>query len=357
MELEKLEILLQNEKPYRLKQAQKALFSDAVQTWELVFSIPLKTREMLEERLPIAFDFRTVRSLKGGVLKAIIRLKDGISIETVLLRHEGKRNTVCVSSQAGCPAGCLFCSTARSGFKRNLSFNEIIEQVLFFKYYLKNSDKTEGGNISYTAPPGAPDHKTHAEGPEKVTNIVFMGMGEPFLNYANVIKAVRILNDRDKFNIGSRKISISTCGIPEMIEKLPEEKLQVNLAVSLNAPNNRLRSVLMPVNEKYPLEKLLPAVRNYILRTNRRVMFEYVLISGLNDRPEHAYELAGLLKGLLCFVNLIPFNGKGKMHAPKKEEIRVFKHIIEKNGISVTQRFSFGADISAACGQLVYSSP
>ena len=329
MELEKLEILLRNDKAYRIRQAQKAVFSDAVDSWKAATTLRVKTRQMLEEKLPIVFDFETLKSLQGGALKAIIRLKDDITIETVLMKHEKGRNTVCVSSQAGCPANCLFCSTARSGFKRNLTLYEIIEQVLFFKYYLKKSG-------------------------QKINNIVFMGMGEPFFNYTNVIGAVHILNDRDKFNIGSRKISISTFGVPEMIEKLPDEKLQVNLAVSLNAPDNVLRNRMMPVNKKYPLEKLIPAVKNYISRTKRRVMFEYVLISGLNERAEHAYRLASLLKGMLCFVNLIPFNGSGRLHAPEREKIREFREILERNGVSVTQRFSFGADINAACGQLVY---
>ena len=189
-----------------------------------------------------------------------------------------------------------------------------------------------------------------------ITNVVFMGMGEPFLNYGNVMDAIRILNDKDKFNIGARKISISTCGIPQNIEKLSKENLQVNLAISLSAPNNELRSKLMPVNEKYPVETVIDAAKKYIARTNRRVMFEYVLIDKFNESGESARELAVILKGLLCFVNLIPFNGEGALNAPSKEKIGLFKSILKKSGISVTERYKFGQDINAACGQLLYSS-
>jgi 23S rRNA (adenine2503-C2)-methyltransferase len=168
--------------------------------------------------------------------------------------------------------------------------------------------------------------------------------------------AIRICNDKDKFNIGARKISISTCGIPQNIEKLSKENLQVNLAISLSAPNNELRSKLMPINEKYPVEVVIDAAKKYIARTNRRVMFEYVLIDKFNESGEAAGELAVILKGLLCFVNLIPFNGEGALNAPSKEKIGLFKSILKKSGISVTERYKFGQDINAACGQLLYSS-
>ncbi len=256
-------------------------------------------------------------------------VKDGSKIESVLMKHEDGRRTVCVSSQVGCSVGCKFCATGQQGFKRNLTSGEIIEQVLFFARLLK---KTK----------------------EKVTNVVFMGMGEPFLNYDNVIGAIKILNDKNGFNLGSRHFSISTAGIVEGIEKLSEEKLQVNLAISLHAPNNELRSKLMPINKIYPIEKILAAVDDYIKKTNRKVMFEYLMINGVNDSEEEAEELVKILKKPLYFINLISFNPVG--HSDFKPspgwKIKKFKEVLEKNDIPVTQRYRFGREIKAACGQL-----
>ncbi|MCJ7666484.1 MAG: 23S rRNA (adenine(2503)-C(2))-methyltransferase RlmN, partial [Actinobacteria bacterium] len=253
----------------------------------------------------------------------------GVLIETVLMRHSTGRNTVCVSSQAGCALDCLFCQTGRLGFKKNLDPSEIIMQVLFFQRYLKDI----GSSIS---------------------NIVFMGMGEPFLNYDNVLEAVRAINDRDKFNIGARHISISTVGLPEKIKLFASEKIQVNLAVSLNAPNDELRSRIMPVNLQYKIPELLESVKYYIRETNRKVMLEYVMIGGLNDSDEIAIELAALLKGILCLVNLIPYNGRPPLKPPPKARVDAFKKILEENSINVTRRSRFGADIDSACGQLVF---
>ena len=327
MDLERLTEILKNEKPYRIKQAEEAIFSARYNSWDKATSLPKEIRSMLEKELPMDFDFKTIASIDKSTLKAALRLEDGLFVEAVLLLHRGGRNTVCVSSQAGCPMGCIFCVTARAGFKRNLSYHEIIKQVLFFKYYLKKSK-------------------------ESVTNVVFMGMGEPFLNYKNFIKAVRVLNDAHKFGIGARKISVSTCGIPHAIKKLARENIQLNLAVSLNAADNDLRSRIMPVNKKYPVEMLLESVRQYIHTTKRRVMFEYVLINDLNDSEAAALKLASALKELLCFVNLIPCNGPGLLKTPQNEKIRRFIHILESGGIAVTQRYRYGSDINAACGQL-----
>lgn len=339
MDLGKIKEILKNEKPYRLKQAEKAVYRDLADDWSTVSSLPALLRDKLNKSCPISIDYKSNVSQSKDTLKALIKLNDGLAVETVLLQHAQGRNTVCVSSQVGCPLNCLFCKTGKIGYKRNLTAYEIAEQVLFFSYYLKKKNAHKNA------------HKS-----SHVTNVVFMGMGEPFLNYGNVMDAIRICNDKDKFNIGARKISISTCGIPQNIEKLSKENLQVNLAISLSAPNNELRSKLMPVNEKYPVETVIDAAKKYIARTNRRVMFEYVLIDKFNESPEAARELAVILKGLLCFVNLIPFNGEGALNAPSKEKIGLFKSILEKSGISVTERYKFGQDINAACGQLLYSS-
>ena len=321
--------ILEKEGSLRQKQAEKALFKDNAGSWQEVTVLPLALRNELGKAAPIEFDFDIIKSIKGSNFKAAVKLEDGLSVETVLLRHSDGRNSVCVSSQAGCPMGCAFCRTAGAGFARNLGVHEIVLQVLFFSYFLKGF--------------GA-----------KVTNVIFMGMGEPFLNYDNVMGAIRVLNERQCFDIGARKISISTCGITSGIKRLAEEKLQLNLAISLNAPDDGLRSKLMPVNDKYPISEIIRAVKDYIHKTNRRVMFEYVLLDSVNDSREQAARLAGLLGGLLCFVNLIPYNGSGGFSAPSGAKISQFKKILEKNGISVTRRYEFGRDIRAACGQLVY---
>ncbi|MCL5072269.1 MAG: 23S rRNA (adenine(2503)-C(2))-methyltransferase RlmN [Actinobacteria bacterium] len=349
MDLEKLKEILKNEKPYRLKQAEKAVYRDLADDWGTVSSLPASLRERLTECCPISIDYKSIVSKSKDTVKALIRLKDGLAVETVLLQHAPQgtqsRNTVCVSSQVGCPLGCLFCKTGKIGYKRNLTAYEIAEQVLFFSYYLKKKDNSTANKANKSTLKSS-----------HVTNVVFMGMGEPFLNYDNVMDAVRILNDKDKFNIGARKISISTCGIPQKIEKLSKENLQVNLAISLSAPNNELRSRLMPINQKYPVETVIEAAKKYIAVTNRRVMFEYVLMDKFNDSPGTARELAEVLNGLLCFVNLIPYNGKGALNAPSKEKIALFKSILKKSSISVTERYRFGQDINAACGQLLYRS-
>jgi 23S rRNA (adenine2503-C2)-methyltransferase len=330
MELGKIEKILVDEPSYRLKQVERALYRDLIDSWGEATNLPVSLRGKLEKEVPVSYNFNSLTSLKGNSVKAIMELKDGLKIESVLMQHADGRNTVCVSSQVGCPLGCIFCSTGKIGFLRNLDYHEIIEQVLFFSYYLKKIGKT-------------------------LNNVVFMGMGEPFLNYDNVIKAIRILNDGEKFNIGARHISVSTAGIPGGIKKFADEKLQVNLAVSLNAPNDTLRRKIMPVDFKYPVQEVISAVGLYIKKTGRRVMFEYVMLKDLNDPDILAEQLAGLLKGMLCFVNLIPYNGsENNLRPSTRDRINRFKKIIKEGGITVTERFRFGDDINAACGQLVY---
>ena len=318
-----------NKKPrYRLGQAKRALFQDLIQNWQEAVVLPLNLREELNKKCPIEISAKTFFSKDKNTIKTIITLKDGLKIETVLMRHQDKRNTICVSSQIGCSLNCSFCATGKMGFKRNLEVWEIVEQVLFFARYLKRIK-------------------------EKVTNIVFMGMGEPFLNYQNVIGAIKILNDKKGFNLGTRHFSISTVGIVEGIEKLAKEELQINLAISLHAPNDKLRSKLMPINEKYPIQKILSAVDDYIKKTRRRVMFEYIMIRNLNDSEEEAKKLVMLMKKPLYFVNLISYNPTGIFKPSLSLRIKKFKEILEKEGVIVTQRYRFGEDIEAACGQLV----
>ncbi len=345
MDIAKIEEILKKEPPFRLKQARKAIFVDLIENWENITTLPQNLRQKLSENCQIS-ELKTEKILTSKdkqTIKVLFELKDNSKIESVLMRHgsmnspQTGRITVCVSSQIGCAMNCQFCATGQQGFKRNLSSSEIIDQILFFsRLFRKKWIETRSLLI------------------ERVTNVVFMGMGEPFLNYDNVLGAIKILNDKDGFNLGARHISISTCGITEGIEKLAKEPLQVNLAISLNAPNNGLRTILMPINKKYPIEKILAAVDGYIKKTKRRVMFEYLMIRGVNDSPAHAAELSRLLKRNLCFVNLISFNptGHSKFKPSPGWKIKKFKEILEKAGISVTQRYRFGREIKAACGQL-----
>ena len=327
MNLDKLADILSKGPNFRNVQVKKALFEDLIEDWSQAKTLPVDLREELNKKCPLRIDVQATVSEEESSVKALIVLSDGLKIETVLMRHQDGRNTVCVSSQVGCPLGCAFCATGKIGFKRNLKDFEIIEQVLFFSRYLKSKK-------------------------EKVTNIVFMGMGEPFLNYDNVLKAIRILNDKEGLNLGARHFSISTVGIVEGIKKLSEEKLQVNLAISLHASDDKLRTQIMPINKKYPLREVLEAVDEYIAKTNRKVMIEYIMIKGKNDSDENARALAKLVRKPLYFLNLISCNSTGIFEGADQERIKSFKAILEKNKVVVTQRYRFGRDIKAACGQL-----
>ncbi|MFC1629762.1 23S rRNA (adenine(2503)-C(2))-methyltransferase RlmN [Patescibacteria group bacterium] len=327
MDLTQLENLLNKEHPYRLKQAKKALFVDLIEGWREASVLPLLLRENLNKICPIKINTQTLFSKDKKTAKTLITLKDGLKIESVLMKHKDGRNTVCISSQVGCPLSCSFCATGQIGFKRSLEIFEIVEQVLFFARHLKKKG-------------------------EKVTNNVFMGMGEPFLNYENVVGAIRILNDKEGFNLGARHVSISTVGILEGIKKLAGEKLQVNLAISLHAPDDDLRSKIMPINKKYPIADVLKAVDNYIGKTKRRVMFEYLMMKGLNDSDVYAQKLSKLMKKPLYFVNLISYNPTGAFKPSSSWRMKNFKEILEKEGVQVTQRYRFGQNIKAACGQL-----
>lgn len=327
MDIEKIEKIAKSEPAFRLKQIQKVVFHDLIENWNEATTLPKDLREKLARVAPLEITADILSSKDGRSEKACVKLHDNLSIETVLMKHTDKRNTVCVSSQAGCPLGCAFCETGKMGFKRNLTAGEIVEQVLFFARRLKKKG-------------------------EKATNVVFMGMGEPFLNWENVREAIQIINDDNCFGIGARKISVSTSGIIEGIEKMTRDFPQINLAISLHAPDDESRGQLMPVNKKYPLAQVLAAVDEYIKKTNRKVMFEYVMIGGVNDSEEQAKKLAKLLKKPLYMINLIAYNPTGKFKASSPEQIKKFKDILEAAGIFTTQRYRFGADINAACGQL-----
>lgn len=327
MLLENIASILADEPKFRVKQIYETVFLNLINDWGEATNLPLDLRKKLSRECPIKINAKLFTSAKKSNYKALITLDDGVKIETVLMRHADGRNTVCVSSQVGCPLGCKFCATGRLGFTRNLTPMEIVAQVLFFARMLKKEN-------------------------DRVSNVVIMGMGEPFLNYDNVWQAIRILNDKEGLKIGARKISISTSGIIEGIERMARERLQVNLAISLHAPNNELRSELMPINKNYPLKKVLAAVEKYYKTTNRRVMIEYVMIDGVNDSMQQAEELVKLLPDKKYLVNLIAYNDSGVFRASPRVKIKKFKSILERAGIEVVERYRFGADIHAACGQL-----
>jgi 23S rRNA (adenine2503-C2)-methyltransferase len=245
------------------------------------------------------------------------------------MQHRGERNTVCISSQAGCAYACSFCSTGQAGFTRNLTATEIFDQARYFAKQLAREGR-------------------------KITNVVFMGMGEPFANYDAVMGAVALLHDPHGFGLGHRHITISTVGLVDKIDRFAEEQTQVNLAISLHAPTDATRSAIMPVNRKFSTEELMAAVARYIAKTNRKVFFEYVMLAGVNDTDQHAHDLAKLMKGPLYHVNLIPYNSTpdALLRGSDEQRIWAFAKILEQRGTAVTVRTPMGRDIAAACGQL-----
>jgi len=284
---------------------------------------------------------------KDGTAKYLFTLEDGSQIETVLL-PEGRRRTVCISTQVGCNLDCLFCATGKMGFRRNLSAGEIVDQV---NLVMRDASRVARANNAIRNTHNAIRKSSPGE---RITNVVYMGMGEPLLNYDAVVKSIRILNHEKGKNIGIRHITVSTCGIVPGIKKLAREDIQPRLAVSLNAPADTLRTQLMPINAKYPLAELFKAIRDYQHVTHRRATFEYVMIKEKNDSAEHAKTLIKLMHGVICHVNLIEHNphpgcdfaGSGS------ERMKDFAAVLENAGIETTMRFKMGRGIKAACGQL-----
>jgi len=345
MDLKKLEKIFQSEKPFRLKQAKQAIFRDLIESWSEVTTLPIEIREKLTRECPIEIKAEFFPDKDGKSAKALIMLEDGLNVETVLMKHYG-RNTVCISSQIGCPLGCVFCATGKMGFKRSLSFGEIVEQVLFWARYLKKEkQRVHPVKSPANAEVGGAEFN-------KVKNIVFMGMGEPFLNYDNVFETIKILNDDNYLGIGARHISISTVGIIEGIERMAEDMPQINLAISLHAPENELREKLMPINKKYPLARIMMAAKDYVAKTNRKLMFEYIMIKGVNDSEKQAKELVDILNDRLFFVNLIVCNPTGIFEPSEPAQIKIFKDILMKAGIQALERYRFGQEVKGACGQL-----
>ena len=318
------------EPAYRASQIETWLYqryaADPTQMTDL--PKPLRERLAAESALNPLTPLVAVDSSDGMTQKTLFALPDGREIETVLMRYD-RRETLCVSTQAGCAMDCPFCATGQMGFMRNLLAGEIVAQVLYYADRLHRENK-------------------------QVTNIVLMGMGEPLANYAGTWAAIRRLNDPHGFNFGARRITLSTVGLPHAIRRLSREPEQINLAVSLHAPTDDLRNKLVPVNRRYPLAMLMQAVRDYINLTHRRVTFEYALMDGLNDNLLQADQLAGLLHSLLSHVNLIPLNPtpNSPWRGSPDERVYAFRDRLEAAGIPTTVRLRRGIDIAAGCGQL-----
>jgi len=315
---------------YHAKQIFAWIYQKAAYEFAKMSDLPASLRELLADEFYIlGLKLADLQKSSDGTAKFLFELSDGNLIEAVNI-PAASRVTGCVSSQAGCKFACEFCASGLKGFKRNLTSGEILDEVL----YLKNS---------------LPD--------SKLTHIVFMGTGEPLDNYENILKAIRVINSAHAFNIGARRITISTCGIIPGIKKLQEEDLQVELSISLHSADNNLRSKIMPVNRKYPLADLIKCCHEYIEKTNRQITFEYILVKGLNADLPSAQKLAMLLKNLrLAKVNLIPANpvlkSPGRIIPPSASEALSFKDYLFKAGVNVTLRRERGQDIDAACGQL-----
>jgi 23S rRNA (adenine2503-C2)-methyltransferase len=331
---------------FRAKQLAGWIYESLTDDFAAMRTLPAALRAQLQREATITGPrVRTTRASKDGrTRKLLLELADGRLIETVLMLYpatdEGRaRATVCVSTQAGCAYGCTFCATGQMGFDRHLTAGEIVAQVLHFARELRRQpwEAPEGGAL------------------DRVTNLVFMGMGEPLHNYDHTLHALRILNMPEGLNIGARHMTVSTVGLVPGILRLAEEPLQVNLAISLHAPNDAMRLRTMPVTRKYPIAAVLDACRQYVAKTNRQVTFEYVLLAGENDGVPHAYELARLLAPLrhLGHVNLIPVNVTAADYRPPSgEAIPAFRDALRAGGVSNSVRAERGDDIAAACGQL-----
>jgi 23S rRNA (adenine2503-C2)-methyltransferase len=317
------------EPAYRARALLRWIYQKRAASFEDMSDLPKALREKLAEKLRFcSVEEVEVREARDGTVKALLSLWEGRTIETALMPSSTGQYTVCVSSQVGCATGCPFCATGQQGYERNLGASEICDQVLYFARRL--GDK---GTVS---------------------NVVFMGMGEPFANYLDVMSAVEHLNASWGFGLGARNITISTAGHVAGIEKFTAAKSQVGLAVSLHAADNALRNKLVPLNRKYPLEKLIPACDAYVKATGRRITFEYCLFAGVNDSIAQARELAHLLRGLNCHVNLIAANETQSCDwkPPVPEVVNAFKNELDRLHITTTLRKSLGRDISAGCGQL-----
>jgi 23S rRNA (adenine2503-C2)-methyltransferase len=318
------------EPTFRAKQIWHGLYKNFWQLPEEFTNLPVKLREILQKELVFSTIIPEIvqQSSDQETIKTLFRLQDNRAIEAVLMKYENRR-TLCISTQSGCAMGCVFCATGQMGFQRHLTSGEIVAQVMHYVRILS-------------------DQK------DRVTNVVVMGMGEPFHNYDATLAAIDRLNHPEGLNLGARRFTISTVGLVPMIERFTKEKRQINLAISLHASKDDLRSSMLPVNKKYPLDVLLDACRQYVEQTGRRITFEWALIRDINDSLEEARLLAKRLRGMLCHVNVIPLNPTQAYsgQATTRERAIAFQNELEKAGIPCTIRIRRGIDINAGCGQL-----
>ncbi|MBA3603055.1 MAG: 23S rRNA (adenine(2503)-C(2))-methyltransferase RlmN [Parachlamydiaceae bacterium] len=315
---------------YNGKQIYKWVYEKFVLQWDGMTNLSKELREKLSTtfRLPVLEFVKMTPSNDGETYKFLWKMSEGSFVESVLILS-GNRRTVCVSSQVGCPVRCAFCASGKNGFFRNLRPAEIIEQVLQINVWLKQRD-------------------------EKVTHVVFMGMGEPFKNYDAVIQSIHQLSDPLALGISQRRITVSTVGITEGIRRFTQEGLKVSLVLSLHAPNQKIREKIIPYARKYPLDEILKTMDEFALKTKRDVTYEYILLAGINDHPDHAFELANLLRGRQCTVNLIPYNPVAgiRLVRPEHKAIKQFRTVLFGSKVVNTCRYTKGDDIAAACGQL-----
>jgi len=353
MNLQKLrDVLNENNQPrFRFDQIKKAIYEDGVSSFADISTLSKDLRETLGKELQLlSFEVQKVLVSKDKQsMKALFKLHDGNLIEAVLISPSGETWSACVSCQVGCALGCGFCATGKMGLTRNLTSEEITDQILFWRQYLKT-------NFEASAPLTSP-HPLLGKERGILNNIVYMGMGEPFLNWENVSQSLRDLIDPKLFGFGSRSISVSTSGIPEGIEKLAEEFPQVNLALSLHFGSDTKRSEIMPINRKNNLENLRQALKKYFAKTKRKVFLEYVMLNGVNDNSEDADTLIDFVRSIgklqLLHVNLIRYNSTDSIFkSSSKERTVMFRDYLVKNKIEVTIRKSLGEEIQGACGQL-----
>lgn len=326
----KEELKNQGFKPFHAGQILNWIWKKAASTFEEMTDLSKEMREALSQKYALSslIPVKEVLSDDLQTTKWLWKMTDNALVESVLIESFDRR-TVCVSCQVGCPARCAFCASGKEGLMRHLSVAEIVEQILHIERFL------------------------HKRG-EKVTHIVFMGMGEPLDNYDNVVQAIRLLTDPKLMGLSRRRITVSTVGVVDGINRLAEEDLGVNLVLSLHAPNQKLRQKIIPFARRYALEDIMLAMKGYSAKTGRDVTFEYILLEGINDQVEHAEELAALVKGWQCTVNLIPYNPVLglRLKRPRGEQIGLFRSVLDEKGIINTCRYTKGDDIAAACGQL-----
>ncbi len=321
-------MLLEGQKKYRATQLFTWIYEKKATTFDEMSDVSKSFREVLKQKFCLQKPKVFLRqNAKDGTIKLLLEMGDGAKVETVLMRYN-YGNVICVSSQVGCNMGCSFCASGLLKKTRNLTVDEMVGEVLCVNDIL------------------------FEENGERVTHIVVMGTGEPFDNYENVIDFIKIVNNQKAFAIGARHITVSTCGIPDKIIRYGQEGLQVNLAISLHAPNDTLRSKLMKINRAYPLKVLIEAVKQYIADASRRVTYEYILLDGVNDSLQDADELSQLIKPTFAYVNLIPYNEVVENEFKRSKNAKAFMDRLIKNGVNCTIRKEFGADIDAACGQL-----